>query len=213
MCNDRRRGRTPFVILCSTLVAGLAGQPARTAGQAPTAPPVASLEQGFKDPPRSARPRVWWHWMNGNVTREGITLDLEWMKRVGIGGVQMFDASIGNIRAGEQEMPQHVEKRIVYHSPEWKELLRHAAAECDRLGLEMTMHSSGGWSETGGPWVKPEEAMKKLVWSETRVAGPKGFSGTLALPPSGNGPFQDLPYRHPFRPPSPAEPGTPPDPT
>jgi hypothetical protein len=150
--------------------------------------------------------------MNGNVTREGITLDLEWMRRVGIGGVQNFDANIGNIRAGEQGMPQHVEKRIVYHSPEWKELLRHAAAECDRLGLEMTMHSSGGWSETGGPWVKPEEAMKKLVWTETRVTGPKRFSGTLAPPPSVNGPFQDLPYRRPFRPPSPPEPG-PPDPT
>jgi hypothetical protein len=185
------------------LLAGLAGA---AGGQDPDA-----LESGFKNPPDSAKPRVWWHWMNGNVTREGITLDLEWMKRVGIGGIQNFDANIGNIRAGQRSMPQYVEKRIVYHSPEWKELERHAAAECDRLGLEMTMHSSGGWSETGGPWVKPEEAMKKLVWRETRVEGPRKFSGVLAAPPSVNGPFQDIPYRSRFGPPS--EPEGPPDPT
>ena len=187
------------------MLAGLlAGVSGLAAGQAP-----GSLESGFENPPDSARPRVWWHWMNGNVTREGITLDLEWMKRVGIGGVQNFDANIGNIRAGQQEMPQYVEKRIVYHSPEWKELLRHAAAECDRLGLEMTMHTSGGWSETGGPWVKPEEAMKKLVWSETRVEGPRKLQATLAPPPSESGPFQNLPYRHPFRPPTEGEPPLP----
>jgi len=140
--------------------------------------------------------------MNGNVTREGITLDLEWMKRVGIGGMQNFDANIGNIRAGQQEMPQFVEKRIVYHTPEWKALLHHAAAEADRLGLEMTMHTSGGWSETGGPWVKPAEAMKKLVWSETTVEGPRKLSTTLAAPPSNSGPFQTRPYQPPFRAPS-----------
>ena len=54
----------------------------------------ASLEEGFKNPPNSARPRVWWHWMNGNITKEGIKLDLEWMNRVGIGGFQNFDASL-----------------------------------------------------------------------------------------------------------------------
>ena len=82
-------------------------------------------------------------------------------------------------------------------------MLRHAAAECDRLGLEMTMHSSGGWSETGGPWVKPEQAMKKLVWSETRVDGPRKFSGLLAAPPSVNGNFQALPPRPMFGAPPP----------
>jgi hypothetical protein len=166
---------------------------------------IASVDpRQFKNPPEAARPRVWWHWMNGNVTKEGITLDLEWMKRVGIGGVQQFDASIGDIRSGEREAPRVVEKRIVYHSPEWKELLRHAAAECDRLGLEMTMHIAGGWSETGGPWVKPEEAMKKLVWSETRIEGPRKFSGLLPAPPSSNGNFQALPPRPMFNPPPPA---------
>jgi hypothetical protein len=179
-------------------VIALAAVAAVSGAQTPSAAPGDALERGFREPPASARPRVWWHWMNGNVTREGITADLEWMRRVGIGGVQQFDASIGNIFEGQMGTPQVVEKRIVYRTPEWKDMLRHAASECDRLGLEMTMHTSGGWSETGGPWVKPEQAMKKLVWSETRVEGGRKFTGVLAAPPSNNGNFQDLPFRHMF---------------
>ena len=155
------------------------------------APPVGgqaapdALEQGFKDPPEAARPRAWWHWMNGNVTKAGITADLEWMKRVGIGGMQMFDGNLST--------PQFVDQRLVWMTPEWKDAFRHAASEADRLGLEMTMAASGGWSESGGPTVKPEQAMKKVVWSETLVEGPKAFNGKLRQPPSVNGLFQDIP--------------------
>src|SRR6266571_8707557 len=122
-----------------------------------------------KDPPDSAKPRAWWHWLNGNVTKEGITADLEWMKRVGIAGMQMFDGSLG--------VPQFVDKRLVWMTPDWKDAFRNAAAEADRLGLEMAMAASGGWSETAGPWVKPEEGMKKVVWSETRMQGTRKWSG------------------------------------
>ncbi|PYP77228.1 MAG: glycoside hydrolase [Gemmatimonadetes bacterium] len=142
------------------------------------------LDRSFRTPPDDAKPRVWWHWMNGNVTREGITADLEWMKRVGIGGMQMFDGSLGT--------PQFVENRLVWMTPAWKAAFRHAAAEANRLGLEMTMAASGGWSETGGPWVKPTQAMKKVVWSDTTLEGPRRFTGTLPRPPSNNGPFQGM---------------------
>jgi hypothetical protein len=142
------------------------------------------LEQGFHTPPADAKPRVWWHWMNGNVTKEGITADLEWMKRVGIGGMQMFDGSLGT--------PQFVDERLVWMTPAWKAAFRHAASEANRLGLEMTMAASGGWSETGGPWVKPAQAMKKIVWSDTTLEGPRRFVGKLPKPPSNNGPFQDM---------------------
>lgn len=147
--------------------------------------PADNLEQSFKNPPESAKPRVWWHWMNGNVTKEGITADLEWMKRVGIGGMQMFDGSLA--------VPQFTDKRLVWMTPDWKDAFRHAAAEADRLGLEMSMAVSGGWSETAGPWVKPEQGMKKIVWSETGVEGPMKFSGTLTKPPMINGKFQNVP--------------------
>ena len=144
----------------------------------------ARLEAGFIIPPDSAKPRVWWHWMNGNVTKEGIHADLEWMHRAGIGGFQNFDAGLTT--------PSVVEKRLVYMTPEWKDAFRFTVNLADSLGLEMAIAGSPGWSESGGPWVKPEEAMKKFVWTETRIEGGKSFSGVLPKPPSVAGPFQNL---------------------
>lgn len=142
------------------------------------------LAEGFENPPSTAKPRVWWHWMNGNITKEGIEKDLEWMERVGIGGLQTFDANLLT--------PQLVEKRLVYMTPEWKDAFRFAATKADALGLEMAIAASPGWSETGGPWVKPEDGIKKLVWSETLLDGGKRFAGQLAAPPSIAGPYRDL---------------------
>lgn len=146
--------------------------------------PSSSLEQQFRNPPDSAKPRAWWHWMSGNVTEPGITADLEWMHRVGIAGMQMFD--------GDIDAPLFVDKPVIWMSPEWKSAWRRAAAEADRLHLEMSMAASGGWSETAGPWVKPEQGMKKYAWSETIVEGPGPFNGTLRKPPATVGKFQDL---------------------
>jgi len=143
------------------------------------------LEAGFRNPPNEAKPRVWWHWMNGNITKEGIKLDLEWMQRVGIGGFQNFDASL---------FPdQVVDKRLVYMTPEWKDAFAYATTLADQLGLEMAIAGSPGWSESGGPWVTPAQAMKKVVWSETRVEGGRRFTGVLPKPPTTTGPFQNAP--------------------
>jgi hypothetical protein len=142
------------------------------------------LEQGFKNPPNGARPRVWWHWMNGNITKEGIKLDLEWMKRVGLGGFQNFDAALNT--------PQVVDHRLAYMTPEWNDAFRYATVLADSLGLEEAIAGSPGWSETGGPWVPASQGMKKYVWSETRITGGKPFTGTLAKPPSNTGRFQGL---------------------
>ncbi len=148
------------------------------------------LEQNFMVPPNEAKPRVWWHWMNGNITKDGIQKDLEWMHRVGIGGFQNFDAAFMT--------PQIVEKRLVYMTPEWIDAFTFTTNLADSLGLEMAIAGSPGWSESGGPWVKPEEAMKKLVWSELRVEGGKLFSGTLPNPPKTSGPFQNIPLEGGF---------------
>ena len=144
-----------------------------------------SLKSGFVNPPQSARPLVWWHWMNGNITKEGIKLDLEWIHRVGIGGFQNFDSALAT--------PQVVERRLAYMTPEWKDAFKYATTLADQLGLEEAIAGSPGWSESGGPWVTGPEAMKKYVWSETVVEGGKPFHGTLAHPPSNTGPFQNLP--------------------
>ena len=144
-----------------------------------------ALMQGFKNPPSGARPRVWWHWMNGNITKEGIDLDLHWMHSVGIAGFQTFDAAI--------ETPQVVPHRLVYMTPEWKDAFHHATMLAGQLGMEEAIAGSPGWSETGGPWVPASQGMKKYVWSKTFVEGGKPYTGKLAPPPGVTGAFQDLP--------------------
>lgn len=155
-----------------------------SAAQAQESDPVDPLLTEFRDPPMEARPRVWWHWLNGNISAEGILLDLAWMERVGIGGAQVFDVSM--------RTPQIVETRLEFMSPGWQQAFRTAASEADRLGLELAVASSPGFSATGGPWVAPQDAMKKLVWSETDIAGGRRFSGILAVPPATTGPFQSI---------------------
>jgi len=142
------------------------------------------LERGFLNPPDSAKPRVWWHWMSGNISKEGIQKDLEWMKRTGIAGFQNFDANLNT--------PQVVDKRLVYMTPEWKDAFQFTVKLADQLGLEMAIAGSPGWSETGGPWVTPAHAMKKVVWTETRVEGGRPFTGTLPKPPAVAGAFQNI---------------------
>lgn len=154
--------------------------------------PVAAngvLYKEFQNPGNAARPRVWWHWMNGNITKDGIRKDLLWMQRSGIGGFQNFDAALAT--------PQIVEKRLTYMTPEWQDAFRLTAKLADSLKLEMAIAGSPGWSESGGPWVKPEDGMKKYVWTETRVKG--GTSAIKLVQPSGvTGPFQNIPKQPEF---------------
>jgi len=145
------------------------------------------LKSGFKNPPESAKPRVWWHWMNGNISKDGIKLDEEWMHRVGIGGFQNFDAQL--------DTPQVVEKRLAYMTPEWKDSFKYAITLGDQFGFEMAIAGSPGWSESGGPWVPASHGMKKYVWSETRVEGGKPFTGKLPHPPAVTGMFQNMQTR------------------
>src|ERR1700761_782566 len=144
-----------------------------------------ALKSGFENPPQSARPRVWWHWMGGNVSREGIRLDLEWMHRVGLGGFQAFEGSIMT--------PELLPQPVGYMTPEWKDAFRYAVTLGDKYGFEMAIAGSPGWSESGGPWVEPRDAMKKIVWSETRISGGTPFHGKLPHPPTTSGPFQNVP--------------------
>jgi len=131
-----------------------------------------SLKAGFEKPPVEARPQVWWHWMNGNITKDGIYKDIMWMKKSGIAGFHHFDAAIN--------IAQIVEKRLVYMDEGWKDAFRYAISLADSLDMPVTIASSPGWSSTGGPWVKAENAMKKLVWRTVRVDG--GRHITINLP-------------------------------
>ncbi len=151
------------------------------AAAAPAAEPTAPLVQGFRQPPDSARPHTWWHWMNGNVSREGITADLEAMRRVGVGGVQIFTVDQG-IPAGSAG----------YLGDEWRALFKFALEEARRLGIEVGMHNCAGWSSSGGPWITPELAMQRVVTSEVRVTGGVRFSEVLPQPPTKLGFYRDI---------------------
>ena len=142
---------------------------------------IEELQNGWENPPQSARNRVWWHWMNGNITKDGIQKDLQWMKDTRQGGVHNFDAALGT--------PTIVDKRLIYMDEGWKDAFAYAVKVADSLGLEFTVASAPGWSSTGGPWVSEKDAMKKLVWSETFASGT--IDMTLPEPPHTTGAFQD----------------------
>jgi len=137
----------------------------------------AELERGFANPPPSARPQTWWHWVDGNVSKEGLTLDLEAMARVGIGGVEIF-----NVGCGLPPGP------VRFLSDDWRQLIQHAIREADRLGLDVCLHNTAGWSSSGGPWIKPEQAMQMVVTSEVRVEGPNTPEARTGGGVSGPGP-------------------------
>ncbi len=139
------------------------------------------LKDGFLNPPVSAKACTWWHWINGNITPEGITADLEAMKAVGIQEAQIFNVSLGE-PAGN----------AAYLSDEWLELFKFAATEAQRLGLEITFHNGPGWSSSGGPWITPEYAMQKLVYSETNIHGGGAVNITLPHPDMNLNYYKDI---------------------
>ena len=137
----------------------------------------------FLDPPDDARPRAWWHWMDGNVDPAGIVRDLTWLHEVGVRGVQLFDGGMGG--------PLVVREPVRPGSPEWREAIGTAVRTAAELGLELAVATSSGWSASGAPWVELGDAMKKVVWSETLVAGGGERDVELTPLPSVGGPFQD----------------------
>ena len=120
---------------------------------------AADLAAGFAYPPPEARPWVYWFWLNGNITKEGITADLEAMQRTGIGGVLIMEVDQG-APLGKQP----------FGSDSWREMFKFVCSEAARLGLEVNMNNDAGWCGSGGPWITPAQSMQKLVFSEVRVA-------------------------------------------
>ena len=134
------------------------------------------------NPPDSARPWVWGHWLHGNVDKAAITRQLEAIKRAGLGGVTMFDVDQPGIPAGPHK----------YMQTSWQEMFAHEIAEAKRLGLEVMSQNGPGYSGNGGPWITPEFASQKIVESATRVPGGKRFSGKLPRPEAQGDFYRDV---------------------
>lgn len=167
----RRHGLRAAVTAAAALLAGFASG----------APAPGDLAAGFRNPPPDARPWVYWFWLNGNITREGITADLEAMARVGIGGVLIMEVDQG-APAGP----------VPFAGDAWRDLFRLAVSEAHRLGLQVNMNNDAGWNGSGGPWVPPDKAMQKLVWTETPVQGPARFEAALPRPAAVAGYYRDV---------------------
>lgn len=121
---------------------------------------LSELKSNFENPPESARPGVYWYFMDGNISKERITTDLEAMKEAGIGYVTFLEVNVGVPRG-----------KVDFFSDEWKECFVHAVRECERLGIAMTLGIGPGWTGSGGPWVEGAQSMQHMVASATDVVG------------------------------------------
>jgi hypothetical protein len=140
-----------------------------------------NLEQSFLRPPDEARPLTWWHWLDGNITKEGITADWEAIKRVGLGGAYLFNCGIG--------MPKG---DVKFMQPEWLAMMDHTIKEAERLGLKFGVHNCDGFSQSGGPWITPETSMKELTWTATDAQGPAVFDAVLEKPHEKEAFYRDI---------------------
>ena len=130
-----------------------------------------SIKSGFVSPPDTAKPGVYWYFMDGNRTRESITKDLESMKKAGIGNLVFLEVNVGVPRG-----------KVDFLSNEWQELFKHAVKESERLGIEITLGVGPGWTGSGGPWVPAAQSMQHLVASTIVVSGKDKIKLPLPLP-------------------------------
>ena len=129
------------------------------------------IKKSFTNPPDSVRPGVYWYFMDGNLSRQEMTADLESMKKAGIGNVIFLEVNVGVPRG-----------KIDFLSPAWQELFAHAMRETKRLGITLTLGVGPGWTGSGGPWVKAEESMRHLVAGSVNVNGGKAEKIKLPVP-------------------------------
>lgn len=132
-------------------------------------------ESDFLNPPKYSKIHTWWHWMGGNITKVGITKDLEAMKSHGV--VQATIFNIGEIYTQKVDVP-----KVKFNSPEWIEMYQWALKEANRLGITIGIQTIDGFATVGGSWITPELSMKQYVWTKTSVDGGKEVNVKLAEP-------------------------------
>lgn len=161
-----------IIILASVLIAlGICGGEEK----------FSDIKSGFANPPTESLPRAWWHWINGNISKEGITADLEAMHKMGLGSATILDVSCSHFTGDVETL-----------SPKWYEYVNFAINEAARLGMEITVSNCPGWSSSGGPWIKPENGMKNIAWTEAYVEGGKRVNVKLARAKSKGGFYKDI---------------------
>jgi hypothetical protein len=154
--------------------------------------PVSDIGRAFLSPPDSTRPYVLWMWMGSNISKDGITRDLEAMKEAGIGGATIYSLA-DTVTPWSGVILRSPTPEIVAFTEPWWVMVRHAATECRRLGLELLLHNCAGYETSGGPWITPELSMQEVVWSEQHVTGGSKVQLTLSRAKVDPRPHQDWP--------------------
>jgi hypothetical protein len=146
-----------------------------------------SLLENFEQPPKECSPGVFWYWLSGQVTSEGIDADLEAMKAAGIRNVMLFN--VAEVRM----QPSSALETVRVLSPKWRALMKQALIKADKLGISVNLYNSmEGWSSTGGPGITPEQAMQRITWSELKLEGGKPFKGKLPTPRIGFDTYREI---------------------
>ena len=167
----------PAALACLLAAASCSSMQHRAAPSEAAATSPSAFERAFDAPAATAKPWVYWYFMDGHITREGLLVDLESMKQSGIGGAIFLTVDIGVPRGP-----------VAFMSPQWQDLFAYAVKEADRLGIEITLGVGPGWTGAGGPWVTPEDSMQHVVGTATSVKG--GAPVEVALPqPTPREPF------------------------
>ena len=159
--------RNLLIVILATLAITISSMSITVAGE--------NLESGFNNPPAQAKPHTYWFWMSGNITRQGITADLEAMAKSGIGGALIFNT-------GESHGTEVPPGSVDYMSDKWLDLFKFAAGEADRLGLTLGANNCAGWSAMGGPWIKPKHSSQRFVSTAVKIDGGKRMVQKLAQP-------------------------------
>jgi hypothetical protein len=180
------RLRQAFLLLVAVVALfALCGPVTTGAPEPPAGAPELPDAEAFANPGRGAGIHAWWHWLDGAITREGITKDLESLAAQGV--VQATILNVGLFEGKDFGVP-----RVAFASPEWYAMYRWALAEARRVGITIGVHNCDGWSSSGGPWIAPEQSMKQLVWTKTLVAGGRALDLQLDEPAAVEGFYRDV---------------------
>ena len=154
-----------MLITVAVMLAGIGAVEAGTPNCAEATAAPNALEPLFDAPPQTRGANAWWHWQGANVTKSGITRDLEAMKDAGLSGATIFNIQDVGWDC-EERMTTPLCPGMEYMNDKWWDLVSFAVSEAKRLGLELGIHNCPGYSTSGGPWITPELGMKKLVWAK-----------------------------------------------
>jgi len=148
----------------------------------------------FRSATVKTKVHTWWHWISGNVTKEGIVKDLDSMKRQGVSQATILN--VGGFVSARLDVPN-----IKFGTPQWYDMFRFSLEQAKQRGITIGVHNCDGWSTSGGPWITPDDSMKEFVWSKTNVRGGQSVKVDLQQPPTVLDYYRDVavlayPNRH-----------------